>query len=733
MIERLRDHYIICGYGRVGRAGRPTSSATPGSPFVVLDFNPEVLEIARAAGRARTSRAAARRTRTSTPPASTARAGWSRRSDSDVDNLYICVSARADAARPADRRARLDRGRGAKMRRAGADRVVQPYTAAGPGDGEAVLKPQVAAFLDIVSRARRPRPALRGDRDHGATAPRPGRTIRELRDPARDGALIVALRKADGTFDTTPEPDATLDAGDVLIAVGTAEELQALEELFAPRESRCRLGRSTRLAAALAEARRRAEVALERPGERRARRLRDERRAPARAARSGAAARARARSWPTRPPRCRRSSAPRSPARASSTSGSATRWFGEALGEILDAGTDVRRRAWPSRASASRSRWSRRTRPARSSSRPRGTARTATRSPGCSSSPATRSSASTTTTTPARRWSSSARRSRRSGAGRSRPRTATRATTSRELAQRRRATRCRAMLERIEATLERFRIHFDSWALQSELEQRLPGAAARGSTRTRRTARVWARSSAYGDEQDRVAHPLRDGEPTYRAADIVYLVDKLDARLRPRDLRARRRPPRHAQLVRGGRADARLRPRAGRGAALPARPPDSGAASRRRCRSAAATSSSSTSSWTRSASTRRAGTSSPAAPTRRSRSTSTSPPRSTRRTPSTTSSTPTPGSPGSCATPATRRVGASRAGALAPEERDLVKRLVEFPGVVAEATERRGPHAIPIYAIRVADDFHRFYHHHRVLESDERRRSGSASAARRRR
>jgi arginyl-tRNA synthetase len=52
------------------------------------------------------------------------------------------------------------------------------------------------------------------------------------------------------------------------------------------------------------------------------------------------------------------------------------------------------------------------------------------------------------------------------------------------------------------------------------------------------------------------------------------------------------------------------------------------------------------------------------------------------------------------------------------EERDLVKRLTEFPALVAEATERRGPHAIPTYAIRVADDFHRFYHHYRVLESE---------------
>ena len=56
---------------------------------------------------------------------------------------------------------------------------------------------------------------------------------------------------------------------------------------------------------------------------------------------------------------------------------------------------------------------------------------------------------------------------------------------------------------------------------------------------------------------------------------------------------------------------------------------------------------------------------------------------------------------------------------VAPEERDLVKRLAEFPEVVAKATERRGPHALSTYAIQLADDFHRFYHRHRVLESGE--------------
>ncbi len=65
-----------------------------------------------------------------------------------------------------------------------------------------------------------------------------------------------------------------------------------------------------------------------------------------------------------------------------------------------------------------------------------------------------------------------------------------------------------------------------------------------------------------------------------------------------------------------------------------------------------------------------------------------------------------------------RGIGSDPPADLTREERELVKRLADFPLVVAEATRRRAPHSIPTYAIRLADDFHRFYHHHRVLASD---------------
>ena len=62
-------------------------------------------------------------------------------------------------------------------------------------------------------------------------------------------------------------------------------------------------------------------------------------------------------------------------------------------------------------------------------------------------------------------------------------------------------------------------------------------------------------------------------------------------------------------------------------------------------------------------------------------------------------------------------VGGPPAGEVVAEERELVKRLADFPLVAAEATHRRAPQQIPDFAIKLADDFHRFYHDHRVLGS----------------
>jgi voltage-gated potassium channel len=237
VIDRLRDHYIICGFGRVGReVGEEFSAA--GVPFVVLDFNPTVLEIAR-------ERNVPFIDGSGTKDADLEAAGLDRArglvacSDSDVDNLYITVSARA--ARPDIQivaRA-SDEDAASKMLRAGAGRVVQPYSSAGQAMAKLMLMPAVSAFLDIVSRHAGP--DLRFEEiEITADCAQAGRTIRDVRIRHETGALVVAMRKADGTFDTTPDPEAEMEPGDVLIVVGTAQELRALEELFAPQRTLAR-------------------------------------------------------------------------------------------------------------------------------------------------------------------------------------------------------------------------------------------------------------------------------------------------------------------------------------------------------------------------------------------------------------------------------------------------------------------------------------------------------------
>jgi arginyl-tRNA synthetase len=279
------------------------------------------------------------------------------------------------------------------------------------------------------------------------------------------------------------------------------------------------------------------------------------------------------------------------------------------------------------------------------------------------------------------------------------------------------------MLHSIEQTLDRFRIHFDSFALQSEFEQRIAEYLPRLDTFEKDGA-LWARSSAYGDDDDWVLirSAAQGGTPTYRAADVVYLANKLDrgfdraiyvlgadhhgtrkwyaaiARMLEYD------PERVevllyqlVHLTKGGEAT-KMAKRRGDVVFLDEFMDEIGVdASRWYLVSrghdqtieididlAAEKTQKNPVYYVQYAHARIAGIQRNTGPERAARSdevVSTAP--------------------------------------LETEEKDLVKRLAEFPALVAEAADRRAPHALPTYAIRVADDFHRFYHRHKVLGSEQ--------------
>lgn len=224
-IASVRDHVIVCGWGRVGRA-IASEVVEAGRPLVVVEQDEgRLVDIAHPAviGDA-------------TEDAILRRAGIERAAalvaavDSDADNSFIALSTRA--MRPDLFIVARSRGIDAedKLRRAGADRVVNPQHIGGSRMAAFVLRPHVAEFLDVVMHERTLEFRLEEVLVTEAS-PIAGFTLRDSHLRDRTGALVLALRHPDGTFQTNPTPEDEVRAGHVIIAIGTATELRALVEL----------------------------------------------------------------------------------------------------------------------------------------------------------------------------------------------------------------------------------------------------------------------------------------------------------------------------------------------------------------------------------------------------------------------------------------------------------------------------------------------------------------------
>ena len=229
MTERLRDHYIVCGFGRVGRqVARDLRAA--GALYVVVDDDPANREHAYAPGvrfiLARPSDDDALRD-----------AGIARARavvacvDSDAENIFIALTARelrpdiAIVARASQEEAE------SKLRRAGADRVISPYKASGSEMARLALHPNVTGAMDVAAEYRLEEITVqRGSA--GAS-----RTVGDV----RGGSFIVGVRHADGSFHPQPAAETILRDGDVVMAIGTPRTLERLETLFAQSSSQATL------------------------------------------------------------------------------------------------------------------------------------------------------------------------------------------------------------------------------------------------------------------------------------------------------------------------------------------------------------------------------------------------------------------------------------------------------------------------------------------------------------
>lgn len=227
IIREMKDHYIICGFGRVGhQVAEAFRSARV--PFVVIDSKNETLEELEAVGIAGIVGDA-------TTDSILLRAGILKAkglvacSDSDVANVYVTLSARVLNPRLhiVSRAGIHDTEK--KLIMAGANKVISPYFISGIRMAALATRPVTSDFLDLVTHG--------GQVDFSLTeiaipegSPLIHRSVAEADITNISGALVLAVRKTDGAFELQPKAISKLEKGDVMIVLGTQEQLDALEK-----------------------------------------------------------------------------------------------------------------------------------------------------------------------------------------------------------------------------------------------------------------------------------------------------------------------------------------------------------------------------------------------------------------------------------------------------------------------------------------------------------------------
>lgn len=223
-LAALKDHVIVCGYGRMGKHVS-REFARQKIPFVVIDRSGELLaglESGIAVPGDATSDAVLRQ------------AGVDRARalvtvvPHDAENLYVTMSARLLNARLfIVARAETEEAE-QKLVRAGADRVIAPYALGGARIAQAVMRPSVMEFIELATRTEHLELQIEQTLV-AAGSVLVGATLANSKLRQDLGLIIVAIKKGEGAMAYTPPPETVLEAGDTLIALGRRDQLDQLE------------------------------------------------------------------------------------------------------------------------------------------------------------------------------------------------------------------------------------------------------------------------------------------------------------------------------------------------------------------------------------------------------------------------------------------------------------------------------------------------------------------------
>jgi voltage-gated potassium channel len=226
-IEKLEDHYIICGYGRMGKI-ICREMIQSNAPFIITEKDPEVIasidkDILAIQGDS-TQDAVLKEARIEKAK------GLISVLSTDADNLYVVLSARGLNPKLRIVARASEEGVEKKLLRAGADSVVSPYFIGGLRIAHTILKPAVVDFIEFATKSGNIELQME-EIQVKESSPITDKALDECGIRKELGIIIVAIKRESGEMEFNPKSTSVIKKGDTLVAMGETKQLKALEDL----------------------------------------------------------------------------------------------------------------------------------------------------------------------------------------------------------------------------------------------------------------------------------------------------------------------------------------------------------------------------------------------------------------------------------------------------------------------------------------------------------------------